>query len=66
MFLFVGTVVPFDRISSVARPSTSAQGLEASINTLLLAGLGFLALARSEQRIKRTRVFAGSSTRCAR
>ena len=57
MFLFVGTILSFDRIST-GEASDFAQGLEASINTLLLAGLGFLALARGEQRIKRTRVFA--------
>jgi hypothetical protein len=56
MFLFVGTILSFDRISTGA--FDVAQGIEASINTLLLAGLGFLALARSEKRIKRTRVFA--------
>ena len=35
----------------------SVQGIEASINTLLLAGLGLLALFRAEQGIKRRRVF---------
>ena len=35
----------------------SVQGIEASINTLLLAGLGLLALFRAEQGIKRKRVF---------
>jgi hypothetical protein len=57
IFLFVGTILSFDRISS-GEAFDFAEGLEASINTLLLAGLGFLALARSEKRIKRTRVFA--------
>lgn len=56
MFLFVGTILSFDRISTGA--FDFVQGIEATINTLLVAGLGFLALARSEQRIKRTRVFA--------
>ncbi|MEP9386581.1 hypothetical protein [Mesorhizobium sp. KR9-304] len=56
MFLFVGTIISFDRISTGA--FDIVQGIEASINTILLAGLGFLALARSEERIKRTRVFA--------
>lgn len=55
MFLFVGTILSFDRISTGA--FDFVQGLEASINTLLLAGLGFLALVRSEERIKRRRVF---------
>jgi hypothetical protein len=57
VFLFVGTILSFDRIST-GEAFDFAEGLEASINTLLLAGLGFLALARSEQRIKRTHVFA--------
>jgi hypothetical protein len=56
IFLFVGTILSFDRISTGA--FDFVQGVEASINTLLLAGLGFLALARSEERIKRRRVFA--------
>ena len=50
MFLFVGTILSFDRISTGA--FDFVQGIEASINTLLLAGLGFLALARSEERIE--------------
>jgi hypothetical protein len=57
VFLFVGTILSFERIST-SEAFDFAEGLEASINTLLLAALGFLALARSEQRIKRTRVFA--------
>ena len=56
MFLFVGTILSFDRISTGA--FDVAQGIEASINTLLLGGLGFLTLARSEERIKRKRVFS--------
>ncbi len=55
VFLFVGTILSFDRISTGA--FDFVQGIEASLNTLLLAGLGFLALARSEERIKRKRVF---------
>ncbi|MVA98296.1 hypothetical protein GN330_13685 [Nitratireductor sp. CAU 1489] len=55
VFLFVGTIVSFDR------PPTGAfdfvQGLEASINTLLLAGLGLFSLVSAEERIKRKRVF---------
>ena len=35
----------------------SVQGIEASINTMLLAVLGLLALIRAEERIKRKRVF---------
>ncbi len=55
VFLFVGTFLSFDRISTVG--FDFVQGIEASLNTLLLAGLGFLALVRAEERIKRQRVF---------
>jgi hypothetical protein len=55
VFLFVGTLLSFDRISTGA--FDFVQGIEASLNTLLLAGLGFLALVRAEERIKRKRVF---------
>ncbi|MBA3449507.1 MAG: hypothetical protein H0T56_18245 [Pseudaminobacter sp.] len=55
VFLFVGTFLSFDRISTGA--FDLVQGIEASLNTLLLAGLGFLALVRAEERIKRKRVF---------
>lgn len=55
MFLFVGTVVSLDRLSTGI--VESVQGIEASINTLLLLGLGFLALIRAEERIKRKQVF---------
>ena len=58
MFLFVGTILSFDRISTDEARSNFVQGIEASLNTILLAGLGFIALTRSEERIKRKRVFA--------
>ncbi len=57
MFLLVGTILSFDRIAT-DEAFNFVQGIEASINTILLAGLGFIALARSEERIKRRRVFA--------
>jgi hypothetical protein len=55
VFLFVGTLLSFDRISTGA--FDFVQGIEASLNTLLLAGLGFLTLVRAEERLKRKRVF---------
>jgi len=55
VFLFVGTFLSFDRISTGA--FDFVQGIEASLNTLILAALGFLALVRAEERIKRKRVF---------
>ncbi|MBX3578310.1 MAG: hypothetical protein KF723_13975 [Rhizobiaceae bacterium] len=58
MFLFVGTVLPLDRLSGDGGGvSEFVQGIEASLNTFLLAGLGFVALVRAEERIKRRRVF---------
>jgi hypothetical protein len=57
MFLFVGTVLPFDRISGNDNVVESVQGIEASLNTIILASLGFLTLIRAEERIKRKQVF---------
>jgi hypothetical protein len=56
-FIFVGTVLPLDRIADGGGIAESVQGIEASLNTVLLVGLGFLALVRAEERIKRKRVF---------
>ncbi|MGX7876101.1 hypothetical protein ACVDG5_028440 [Mesorhizobium sp. ORM6] len=57
IFLFVGTILPLDRISGTDDAVQSVQGIEASINTVILAVIGFLALIRTEERIKRKRVF---------
>jgi hypothetical protein len=57
MFVFVGTILPLDRISGSDDVVESVQGIEASLNTMILAGLGFLALIGAEERIKRQRVF---------
>ncbi|MER8411264.1 hypothetical protein NKH52_14205 [Mesorhizobium sp. M1066] len=57
MFIFVGTVLPFDRISKPGDAVQSVQGIEASLNMFILAIVGFLALIRSEERIKRKQVF---------
>ena len=57
MFLFVGTILPFDRFSGSGDVVESVQGIEASLNTIILAGLGLLALVRAEITIKRQRVF---------
>lgn len=56
-FLFVGTILPLGRFSGTPDAVQSVQGIEASINMIILAVLGFLALIRSEERIKRKRVF---------
>ncbi len=57
VFVFVGTVLPLDRIADGDGIAESVQGIEASLNTIILIGLGFLALVRIEERIKRKRVF---------
>lgn len=56
VFVFVGTILPFDRFPA-GDAAESVQGIEASINTLLLAGLGLIALVRAEEGLKRRRVF---------
>jgi len=56
-FIFLGSLLTFDRLD---RNGFSAlQGIEASINTLVLAGLGLFALARLEERLKRHEVLTG-------
>ncbi|UVK39500.1 hypothetical protein LHFGNBLO_000881 [Mesorhizobium sp. AR10] len=54
MFLFVGTILPLSQADDAVQ---SVQSIEASINMIILAVLGFLALIRAEERIKRKRVF---------
>ena len=56
-FIYIGTFLSFDRISTGA--FEFAAGLEASVNTIVLAIVGFITLARSEARIKRRKVFEG-------
>lgn len=56
VFLFVGTVFHFDRLSPDAALDF-VQGVEASINTVILTGVGLLALVTWEERVKRKRVF---------
>lgn len=57
MFLFVGTILPLGRISGTHDAVQSVQGIESLINMIILAVLGFLALIRAEERIKRKQVF---------
>jgi hypothetical protein len=56
VFIFLGTILPFNRFSE-GGASDWVQGIEASINTLLLAGLGLVALVRAEATLKQKRVF---------
>ena len=57
VFVFVGTFLSFDRVGESA--FDFVQGVEASINTLVLAGLGFLTLYKWEERIKRRKAHKG-------
>lgn len=57
IFLFVGTILPLGRISGTDDAVQSVQGIESLINMIILAVLGFLALIRTEERIKRKQVF---------
>lgn len=57
IFFFIGTFLNFDRIATGA--FDFVQGIEATINAIVLAGLGFLTIAKSEERIKRRKVLDG-------
>ncbi|AZO49742.1 MAG: hypothetical protein EOS58_19820 [Mesorhizobium sp.] len=57
VFVFVGTILPLDRLSRTSDALQSVQGIEASLNMIILAVIGFLALIRTEERIKRKQVF---------
>jgi hypothetical protein len=54
IFLYIGTIVPLRRLSVDA--FGSVQSVEAGLNTLILAGIGFFTLASLETRIKRRQV----------
>ncbi len=57
IFIFVGTFLSFDRISTGA--FDVVQVTEAGINTAVLGGIGLATLFRLEERIKRQKVFKG-------
>lgn len=57
IFLWVGSILPLSDVGQDA--IGSVQGIEAAINTALLAGLGLLALIQLEARVKRRRVARG-------
>lgn len=57
IFGFILTILSFDRISTGA--FDFVQGIEASINTVILVGLGLFSLVKTEERIKRRKVFRG-------
>ena len=57
VFIFIGTFLSFDRIGPDG--FDFVQGIEAGINTLVLAGLGYVTLFKAEERIKRRKVLDG-------
>ncbi len=57
IFLWVGSIVPLNQVGRQA--FASVEGVEAAINTALLATLGLMALVRLEARVKRQRVARG-------
>lgn len=57
IFLWVGSIVPLNQVGRQA--IASVEGVEAAINTALLATLGLMALVRLEARVKRQRVARG-------
>ena len=54
---FVMTILSFDRISTGA--FDFVQGIAATLNTMLLVGLGMITLTQMELRVKRRKVFDG-------
>jgi hypothetical protein len=57
VFLWIGSIIP---LNQVGRDTfDSVEGVEAAINTALLAALGLIALVRLEARVKRQRVAKG-------
>ncbi|MEZ5871527.1 MAG: hypothetical protein R3D32_06700 [Nitratireductor sp.] len=57
VFAFVGTFLSFDRVGSDG--FDFVQGIEASINMLVLGGIGFITLYKAEERIKQRKVLDG-------
>jgi hypothetical protein len=57
VFVWVGSIIPLNQVGRDA--IASVEGVEAAINTTLLAILGLVALARLEARVKRQRVARG-------
>ncbi len=57
IFLWVGSIIPLNQVGRDA--IGSVEGVEAAINTLLLAVLGLIALGRLEARVKGRRVALG-------
>jgi hypothetical protein len=57
VFVWVGSILPLNQVGR--ETFASIEGVEAAINTVLLAGLGLVALMSLEARVKRRRVARG-------
>ena len=57
VFFFIGRFLTFDRIDTGA--FNFVQGVEAMFNAILLIGIGFVTIAKLEERLKRKRVLNG-------
>jgi hypothetical protein len=57
VFLWIGSIIPLNQVGR--ETFDSVEGVEAAINTLLLAVLGLIALTRLEARVKGRRVARG-------
>jgi hypothetical protein len=57
VFVWVGSILPLNQVGRDTL--TSVEGIEAAINTAILAVLGLVALVRLEARVKRQRVARG-------
>ena len=53
VFFWVGTVVDFDRLA--VTPLRDVQGIEAALNTIIIAGVGLVTVFSLENRVKRQR-----------
>ncbi|MEO0496757.1 MAG: hypothetical protein AAF141_05225 [Pseudomonadota bacterium] len=53
IFFWVGTVVDFEQMA--ATPLRNVQGIEAALNTLIIAGVGLITVFSLESRLKRRR-----------
>jgi hypothetical protein len=57
VFLWIGSIIPLNQVGREA--IGSVEGVEAAVNTIILAVLGLVALVRMEARVKRQRVARG-------
>ncbi|MEN0087051.1 MAG: hypothetical protein AAF737_01300 [Pseudomonadota bacterium] len=59
VFFWVGTVVDFEQLATT--PLRNVQGIEAALNTLIIAGVGLITVLSLENRLKRRRAIRALS-----